>query len=140
MRYTKNNRALVLTIILFLSILLSPSFSLNKTIDKNNTDLKILDDDPPYINNASSWADSVLNRMSLQQKIGQLFMVAAYSNKGKKHINKIIELIKKHHIGGLIFFQGTPRQQVQLTNSYQGLSKTHHDPNWPPFILAPIHN
>ena len=92
-------------------------------ISENNPESKILNDEPPYLNNSSNWADSVLNKMTLQEKIGQLFMVAAYSNKGKKHINKTIELIKKHHIGGLIFFQGTAREQIRLTNSYQGLSK-----------------
>ncbi len=31
----------------------------------------------------SKWVDSVMNQLSLEEKIGQLIMVAAYSNRGK---------------------------------------------------------
>ena len=54
--------------------------------------------------------------MSMEEKIGQLFMVAAYSNKGKAHEQEILRLIKEEQIGGLIFFQGTPEQQQQQPN------------------------
>ena len=72
----------------------------------------------------SVWVDSILNTLSLEQKIGQLFMVAAYSNKGEKHLMEIEELIKKHHIGGLMFMQGGPIRQLRLTNHYQSISQT----------------
>ena len=70
----------------------------------------------------SFWVDSIMNEMSLNEKIGQLFMVAAYSNKGPQHTEEIMRLIRKHHIGGLIFFQGDPRNQAKLTNIYQNYS------------------
>ena len=71
----------------------------------------------------SSWVDSVFNELSLNEKIGQLFMVAAYSNKGPEHSQEIMRLIRRHHIGGLIFFQGNPDEQVKLTNVYQNYSE-----------------
>lgn len=71
----------------------------------------------------SFWVDSVMNEMTLDEKIGQMFMVAAYSNKDPQHAQEIMELIKKHHIGGLIFFQGNPREQAKLTNIYQNYSE-----------------
>ncbi|MCF8335260.1 MAG: serine hydrolase [Bacteroidales bacterium] len=71
----------------------------------------------------SFWVDSIMNEMSLNEKIGQLFMVAAYSNKGPQHTQEIMRLIKKHHIGGLIFFQGDPQKQAKLTNIYQNYSE-----------------
>ncbi len=46
--------------------------------------------------------------MSLDEKIGQLFMVSAYSNKGSLHKNEVEKLIQENKIGGLIFFQGLP--------------------------------
>src|SRR5690606_25774944 len=67
----------------------------------------------------AQWVDSVMNTMDLEEKIGQLFMVAAYSNKNDKHIQELESLIKKHKIGGLIFFQGGPVRQATLTNRYQ---------------------
>jgi len=70
----------------------------------------------------STWVDSIFNQMSLEEKIGQLFMVAAYSNKSPEHSQYIMKLIRKHHIGGLIFFQGNPDEQAKLTNVYQNYS------------------
>ncbi len=69
------------------------------------------------------WADSIYNQMTLQEKVGQLFMVAAYSNKDSNHINAIEKLIKDQKIGGVIFFQGGPLRQANLTNRYQAKSK-----------------
>lgn len=69
------------------------------------------------------WVDSLLNNMTIDQKIGQLFMVAAYSNSDEKHSQSIENLIQKYEIGGLIFMQGTPLKQAELTNRYQHVSK-----------------
>lgn len=71
----------------------------------------------------AEWVDSIYNKMSLQEKVGQLFMVAAYSNRDSSHTDSIQNLIKNHKIGGLIFFQGGPVRQAKLTNTYQSISK-----------------
>ena len=65
------------------------------------------------------WVDSLLNTMTIDEKIGQLFMVQAYSNSDEKHSEVIDSLIEKYNIGGLIFMQGTPEKQAVLTNRYQ---------------------
>src|SRR5215471_13330965 len=49
------------------------------------------------------WVDSVYKQMSFEERIGQLFMVAAYSNKDTTHTNAIEKLIKDYKVGGLIF-------------------------------------
>jgi len=69
------------------------------------------------------WVDSILNNMTVDEKIGQLFMVAAYSNKDKKHEKFIRKMIEQYHIGALIFFQDNPLKQAELTNDYQRRSK-----------------
>lgn len=69
------------------------------------------------------WVDSIMNKMNMDEKIGQLFMIAAYSNKDQKHIDEVSYIIKKYKIGGLIFFQGGPVRQAALTNYYQSRSK-----------------
>ena len=68
------------------------------------------------------WVDSIFNSMTIDQKIGQLFMIQAYSNLDSVHENEIKEMIQKYHVGNLIFMQGTPTKQAQLTNFYQSLS------------------
>ncbi len=75
------------------------------------------------IESQEKWVDSILQSLTLEEKIGQLFMVAAYSNKGEKHEEFIADLIEQYHIGALIFFQDQPIKQAKLTNKYQALSK-----------------
>ena len=69
------------------------------------------------------WVDSIYNNMSLEQKVGQLFMVRAFSNNTKEHENSVSELINKYQIGGLIFSSGGPIRQAKLNNQYQAISK-----------------
>ena len=69
------------------------------------------------------WVDSVYNQLSLNEKIGQLFMVAAYSNKDEEHFKTIEKLVSDYKIGGVIFFQGGPVRQANLTNRFQKKSK-----------------
>ena len=74
--------------------------------------------------NMEEWVDSIMQSMSLDQKIGQLFMIRAHSDLGPDHIQSVEDQIQKYHVGGLCFFQGTPTKQAKLTNKYQSLSKT----------------
>jgi beta-N-acetylhexosaminidase len=69
------------------------------------------------------WVDSIYKKLTFEEKVGQLFMVAAYSNKDEAHNSSVEKLITKYKIGGLIFFQGGPVRQVELTNRYQSESK-----------------
>ncbi len=71
-----------------------------------------------------NWVDSVFNSLSFEDRLGQLFMVAAYSNKDQRHIDEISKLVKTENLGGLIFFQGGPDRQARLTNYYQAQAKT----------------
>ncbi|MBI4930279.1 MAG: serine hydrolase [Bacteroidetes bacterium] len=77
--------------------------------------------DYPAALSEKSWSDSVFNSLTPDQRIGQLFMVAAYSN-DKTDTAQIKKLIDSCGIGGLIFFQGGPRRQAVLTNYYQSKS------------------
>lgn len=69
------------------------------------------------------WVDSVYQTLSLEERIGQLFMIAAYSGGEKYNETFIDSLIRKHHIGGLIFMQGTAEAQALQTNYFQSISK-----------------
>ncbi|WP_338357048.1 glycoside hydrolase family 3 protein [Yeosuana marina] len=73
--------------------------------------------------NKTKWVDSIYSGMTLQEKVGQLFMVATYSNRDRNHTDSIENLIKNYNIGGLIFFQGGPVRQAKLTNTYQSIAK-----------------
>lgn len=69
------------------------------------------------------WVDSIYKQMSLEERIGQLFMVQAFSNKDLKHENQIIDFVKNKHIGGIIFSKGGPYRQAKFNNELQEASK-----------------
>lgn len=71
----------------------------------------------------NSWVDSVYNSFTLEQRLGQLFMVAAYSGGEKMNQKWVEEQIRKNNIGGLIFMQGTAEAQAKMTNKYQQISR-----------------
>ncbi|MFV0530374.1 MAG: glycoside hydrolase family 3 N-terminal domain-containing protein [Flavobacteriales bacterium] len=73
--------------------------------------------------NQKAWVDSIYNSMTQDERIGQLFMVATYSNRNESHKTAITKLIKEEHIGGLIFMQNDPVKQAVLTNYYQENTK-----------------
>jgi len=79
--------------------------------------------DTPHPSLQKEWVDSVFNSLTPDQKIGQLFMVAAYSNKYESYYQDLEALIKNFHVGGLVFFQGGPVIQAHLTNRLQRLAK-----------------
>lgn len=67
--------------------------------------------------------DSIIQHTPFNDLLGQLFMVAAFSNKDEAHKQSIATLIQREQIGGLCFFQGSPYKQAVLTNYYQSISK-----------------
>lgn len=75
--------------------------------------------DPVFLQKPTPWADSVFAALDLDGRIAQLMMVAAYSNRDAKHVSEIEAMVKDRRVGGLIFFQGGPGRQVDLTNKYQ---------------------
>lgn len=101
--------------IVFTVFLLSHSYTIAQT--HNECDYTCID-------TTYHWVDSVFNSLTLEQRIAQLIMIDAYSNKGKEHEKHIESLIKKYDIGGIIFFQGGPVRQANLTNHYQKVAQT----------------
>ncbi|NBC65937.1 MAG: serine hydrolase [Bacteroidetes bacterium] len=74
--------------------------------------------------------ESLLAEMTLDEKIGQLFMVRAYgefSNDRDPDYLRLKELITDYHVGGVIFFQGDIYGQAVRNNELQ---KTAKYPLW----------
>ncbi|MFH2144129.1 MAG: glycoside hydrolase family 3 N-terminal domain-containing protein [Bacteroidota bacterium] len=77
---------------------------------------------PPFMKADSIWVDSVFNTLTPDERIAQLFMYPAYSNKTEQDYAYIENLIREYKIGGLIFMQGGPVRQAILINRYQEAS------------------
>ena len=73
------------------------------------------------INHQNHWVDSVYRKLSLKQRIAQLFFVRATTDKGQVYEDSVGKVIKDLQVGGLVFFQGGPVRQVDLINKYQKL-------------------
>ena len=69
------------------------------------------------------WVDSIYNSLNLKEKIGQLYMVQVFSSQDQKTKASVLNQIKTHHIGGVIFSKGGPVRQAHLNNELQGASK-----------------
>lgn len=80
--------------------------------------------DPMFLLENTRWVDSVMKTLTPDQRIAQLFMVAAFSNKDEAHKNYMAKLVRDYKVGGLCFFQGGPVRQAKLTNYYQSIAKT----------------
>ena len=65
------------------------------------------------------WVESVYSGFSLEEKLGQLFMVDVFSNGSEAGIQKVRDLIKQNHIGGVIFSKGGPGREARITNEFQ---------------------
>ncbi|MEX0363609.1 MAG: hypothetical protein AB3N10_21720 [Allomuricauda sp.] len=65
-----------------------------------------------------NWVDAQYNAMTLEERIGQLFMVMATSNQNREASDKIKQLITEHHIGGVGFLRGGAVRQAKITNGF----------------------
>lgn len=81
------------------------------------------DDEPATDPKKMAWVNEQFNSMTDDEKIGQLFMVDAYTVQEKQNKQVVIDLIKKYKIGGVIFFKGNAPTQASWTNEFQSYSK-----------------
>lgn len=72
---------------------------------------------------AEKYADSLYQNLSLDEKIGQLYIVALYNNRGNEEIQKIRNLVEKEKIGGLILMQDDAEKHIALLNEFQEKSR-----------------
>lgn len=71
----------------------------------------------------SEWVEKKLNQMTLEDKVAQLFVIRSKSDQNEADIQATKNLLAKYAIGGVCFFQGTPRKQIELTNAFQEISR-----------------
>lgn len=99
-----------LFIFLFLSTKISAQYQ-PKNISKE--DLK----------KADQWVDKTYKSLSQDEKLGQLFIVALYTNKGENEISNVRNIVVNDKIGGLILMQDDAAREINLVNEFQQKSK-----------------
>ncbi len=76
-----------------------------------------------YKHDKQAWVDSVFKSLSPDERLAQLFMLPAYSNRDSAHIKSLEKLVREQKIGGLLFFQGGPVRQATMCNYLQEASE-----------------
>lgn len=72
---------------------------------------------------ANDWVQKTYNSLSQDQKLGQLFIIALYTNKGEDYINNVRNIVVNEQIGGLILMQDDAAKEINLVNEFQTKSK-----------------
>ena len=72
---------------------------------------------------AVKYADSLYAKLSMDERIGQLYMVALYTNKDQNHISGVRKLVEQERIGGIILMQDDAEQEIALVNEFQKKSR-----------------
>jgi beta-N-acetylhexosaminidase len=88
---------------------------------------------PPPPQQASAWAARMVQRMSLEEKVGQLFATYAFGpsadsigpkNREEFGVDTPAQVVQRYHLGGVIYFDWTenvhdPQQIATLSNGLQ---------------------
>ena len=69
------------------------------------------------------WVDSVKDKLSLKEKVGQLFIYTIAPVDSKRNLELLREAVDTYKVGGLLFSGGKMQTQVSLTNRAQKLAK-----------------
>lgn len=69
------------------------------------------------------WVDSVMNKLSLKEKVGQLFIHTIAPIDTKQNLEVLHDAVETNKVGGLLFSGGKMETQVELTNRAQKQAK-----------------
>lgn len=69
------------------------------------------------------WVDSVMNKLSLKEKVGQLFIHTIAPIDTKQNLEVLRDAVETNKVGGLLFSGGKMETQVELTNRAQKQAK-----------------
>lgn len=69
------------------------------------------------------WVDSVMDKLSLKEKVGQLFIYTIAPVDTRRNLTLLHEVIDTYKVGGLLFSGGKMQSQAELTNRAQRQAK-----------------
>lgn len=69
------------------------------------------------------WVDSIMDKLSFKEKVGQLFIYTIAPVDTKRNLELLREAVDTYKVGGLLFSGGKMQTQVDLTNRAQKQAK-----------------
>lgn len=70
-----------------------------------------------------AWVDSIFNKLSTKEKVGQLFVYTIAPVQTKANLNLLEQAVSTHKVGALLFSGGELSNQAYLTNEAQKKAK-----------------
>lgn len=77
----------------------------------------------PFFLFSKNISEKILDQMTLDEKIGQLFMLPACPKSDENHLKDLEDVITKYHLGGVIVKQSDAETQINFLNHLQKISK-----------------
>lgn len=68
------------------------------------------------------WADSVMKKLSLKERVGQLFIYTIAPQRDKPNRELLRKVVEGYKVGGLLFSGGLMQNQAMLTNEAQEMA------------------
>lgn len=68
------------------------------------------------------WVDETMNKMSLREKVGQLFIYTLAPDESKANVNLMKKAVRNYKVGGILFSGGNMISQANVTNLAQRLA------------------
>lgn len=72
-----------------------------------------------YSNPETNWIDSVMQTLTLEQRIAQLMVVRVPLDMDDKQVKAFSEVVNGYGVGGVCFFVGTAERQAAMTRRFQ---------------------
>ena len=69
------------------------------------------------------WVDSIMNKLTLKEKVGQLFIYTIAPVDTKRNQILLKDAVDTYKVGGLLFSGGKMQTQAELTNRAQRMAK-----------------
>ena len=70
----------------------------------------------------TAWVDSLMQKLTLRQRIAQLFVVAVTPDAENAHYKRVEQVVAKEQVGGVIAMRGSAAVWVRMINRLQQLS------------------
>lgn len=72
---------------------------------------------------AAEWADSMLQSMTLEEQVGQLFMPASYTQADRVSLRLMTRYVADNKVGGLVFLKGDTLSMKVIADSLSRISR-----------------
>lgn len=86
--------------------------------------LNLFSKSPDFLQIKINWVEEQIKKMTLEEKIAQVFMPNIDLDKGEKEVERVCNIINKYNVGGIFLGSSCdPEKQIEIVNKLQASSK-----------------